>query len=359
MKVKNGGSIFGTVSLLILLFWKTLLASPDVLQKGLSLEKAGNQQEALKTYQEGLSKNPEPCLYVAAGALLGKMGKFQEGIDLLSQALKKFPRETKILNLKGLLHSRNGETKQACELWQSVLKIDPSNKNAGEWMARNQKPSLKIVSPGPENPTDKPEKLEDGEETGSLSGEWGPDFFNSTEPVNKLEEQVKLGKALIAEVVGKKVPLEKLEKTYVKVMRLCPDTGYAPLCGYKLVNLEIYGKIESDKMKAMAAIEHITSRYNIPELGPVLIPILLSCYEDTGNYRKEIAFFEAVFTRTSEATFPPELWAQYKYRYGQALEKTGEAPKAGNVYQEILTKAPNTYYGEMVQDLLIPEKDKE
>eukprot|EP01103_Thecamoeba_quadrilineata_P015259 TRINITY_DN475_c0_g1_i1.p1 TRINITY_DN475_c0_g1~~TRINITY_DN475_c0_g1_i1.p1 ORF type:complete len:559 (-),score=137.24 TRINITY_DN475_c0_g1_i1:49-1725(-) len=102
-------------------------------EKGNALFKAQNYPEAIKTYTEGLRRNPEDhVLYSNRAATYTKLGEFQLGLEDAERCIKMKPDFVKGYIRKGNLEFSLKQYHKALETYDQALKIDPENYEAKE-----------------------------------------------------------------------------------------------------------------------------------------------------------------------------------------------------------------------------------
>jgi tetratricopeptide (TPR) repeat protein len=107
-----------------------------LLDWSLAYDCAGNSQQALAKLQQAVALNPSAHVYSQIGREYGKMGKYPEALDALTQAQRRDPGFAMTYYYLGNIHSIQGNQAQAVEDYQRVLALDPRNTPAQEALAR-------------------------------------------------------------------------------------------------------------------------------------------------------------------------------------------------------------------------------
>lgn len=207
-------------------------AESGVLSQGLALVKAGKGEEALALYRDALKKKPEPALYRALFSAMGKLGRFREALEQMTEALGRFPKDTSLLNIAGQLHLRLGERDQARKRWQEVLALDPKNDFASKALARLAAPASATAAAAPIT----------GDDLAAASDEGGgaphepvvQKGFNASSSL-PLAEQEKIAKTLYAQMAQTdKYELDTFIRLHRQVIETCPDTDFAQQSCWRL-----------------------------------------------------------------------------------------------------------------------------
>jgi len=83
----------------------------------------GNYQEASKTIEEGLLREPTPQLYTLAGILFGRMGLYKEAIKAFNAAIQENPKFIDAYNGLGVVYAKTGEFNKAKSVWLKALEM--------------------------------------------------------------------------------------------------------------------------------------------------------------------------------------------------------------------------------------------
>lgn len=81
-------------------------------------------------FKQETSESVEPELYERTIALLVDTGKYDEAISLIDKALKKYPNNSKLIDMKGLAYYKSGRNNEFIATLKSQLAQDPNNKDA-------------------------------------------------------------------------------------------------------------------------------------------------------------------------------------------------------------------------------------
>ena len=99
--------------------------------QGNILETEGKFEEASKSYQELLRRNPDvPSVYAILGFLYMKMNKTEESIRLLEQARAKFPSSVFVLSRLAGAYLKAERLADVVATGEAILKVDPRNFDA-------------------------------------------------------------------------------------------------------------------------------------------------------------------------------------------------------------------------------------
>jgi len=106
------------------------VSAPALFGLGSLYEEQGKKQDALKKYQEALTRAP---MYVPALNNLASLyadgigGKPAEGLALIEKAVKAEPNNTNILDTYGYLLLKNGRADESRKILERVASILPNN----------------------------------------------------------------------------------------------------------------------------------------------------------------------------------------------------------------------------------------
>jgi tetratricopeptide (TPR) repeat protein len=95
-----------------------------------ALERAGQLKEAETQLNKAIADKPTPETFEALSGLYEREGRQGDAIALLSDALRKRPRDELLLYALGTVYERKGETQKSLEKMRAVLDVNPDNANA-------------------------------------------------------------------------------------------------------------------------------------------------------------------------------------------------------------------------------------
>ena len=97
----------------------------DLLDIGLHYHKLGKFDKAIKAYNKALKINSfQPDALWLKGLVLMEFSKFNESINLLKLAIKKRPKDAKIINDLGIVYEKAGNNELAFMTFQHAISID-------------------------------------------------------------------------------------------------------------------------------------------------------------------------------------------------------------------------------------------
>jgi len=105
-------------------FWEAYAAYATALERAGALERA----EAL--LNDAIHRSAAPELFEALAALYGRHGRSKLAIQILTDALRKSPKDETLLFALGSAYQRQGETDKAITEMQQVLAVNPDNASA-------------------------------------------------------------------------------------------------------------------------------------------------------------------------------------------------------------------------------------
>ncbi|MBI3182177.1 MAG: tetratricopeptide repeat protein [Myxococcales bacterium] len=95
-----------------------------------ALERAGQPKEGEAFLRRSLEKRPAPELFEALSSLYERQGRLAEAIDLLTDALRRQPKDEVLLYTLGAAYERKGDIARSLEKMRAVLDVNPKNANA-------------------------------------------------------------------------------------------------------------------------------------------------------------------------------------------------------------------------------------
>ena len=95
--------------------------------KAVELQNQGRIEEALREYELSLQKGPRMEVLVNSGALLARIGNYEEAIKRYNKALEMSPGHPLILLNLGLAHYKAVDLKTAVDIFQGLVAKDPGN----------------------------------------------------------------------------------------------------------------------------------------------------------------------------------------------------------------------------------------
>ncbi len=88
---------------------------------------AGRLRDAEESYRKVLSAAAEhPETLQRLGVLLGRMGQFEEGVEMLSRAIRENPSRADFQLDLGLMNQREGRNEEAIGCFQEALRLRPN-----------------------------------------------------------------------------------------------------------------------------------------------------------------------------------------------------------------------------------------
>jgi tetratricopeptide (TPR) repeat protein len=94
------------------------------------LERANQPKEAELVLAKALADKPTPESFEALAGLYERQGRLADAISLLTDALRKRPRDELLLYALGTVYERKGEVQKSLEKMRAVLDVNPDNANA-------------------------------------------------------------------------------------------------------------------------------------------------------------------------------------------------------------------------------------
>ncbi len=301
--------------------------SKEVLDKGRDLEKSGKIDEALAVYRNALASTPELEIYKRTVTLLGRKRDYPEASRLLEEALKRFPDDTSLLNLRGMVYQKLGAMENARESWNKVLKLDPKNQFASEQLGKLPSPASGTgtkVSPSDQN-TKSPSLPKVPEPSGDPS-----------KPLTK-EEQIALAKKNFKALMElDKWDLDAMIPLYWEIIRRCPETEQAPESCWRLSNLYLLGKTPPDLDATCEVLEHLVKFYPKHVVTVEGRKRLINTYKKTSNHQR-VAELTDEMIKSGTALTPKEKCALL-LQYGDALVGLDQKTQAKQIFEQIVAE---------------------
>ncbi|NLI77146.1 MAG: tetratricopeptide repeat protein [Candidatus Riflebacteria bacterium] len=300
-------------------------AGENPLDAGKQLEKAGQNEQALTVFLDGIRTAPSEELYREAGSLLGKMQKYDRAVPLLEEGIAKYPQSTPLMNLLGLVRFKTGDTAKAITLWEAVLDRNPNNSFAKDWLAKTKKEAAPVAEP-PAAPTGSVA----GRETAGATGLVG-------DPAGKLPlaEQEALAKQLYKDMAAlDKYDLPNFDQMHRTVIRKCPDTDFAQQSCWRLSNLYLMAEDSPNHEGIIEVLEHLIKTYPDSLLVPEAKNRLLQSYRASGQDHKVVVFYEELFKLNPN---PDERdFMSWSLEYAEALAKIDRKDQARELYEKVI-----------------------
>ena len=133
----------------VFLLWGMTLTLPVIAQKGRSEVLEGNQlygeeryQDALRKYEEGLSKNPDSAvLQFNRGGARYKLGQLEEALKAYQEslALETDEDRSKAYYNLGNAQFRTGDIQESLESFKEALRLNPENKELKDKIQKLEK----------------------------------------------------------------------------------------------------------------------------------------------------------------------------------------------------------------------------
>jgi len=324
----------------LLLFHCSLLCSAPkdgesrVIREGKALEKNNKFEAALNLYIKEIKIMPTEELYREAASLLGKLQRYGQAEILLSQGLNRFAESLQLINLAALIQFKKGSLGKAKILWEKVLKVEPQNVFAKEWLAKLSKtPATPSSSTSTDKTTDMastmPQQIEDSNAAEASSSTPLP-----------IEEQQKLAKKLYEDMAKwDKEEVDRFEKAHREIVDKCPKTNYAPDSCMRLGNIYLLSKNEPDYDKVIEIMEYLVKKYPDSPLLPEAKNLLLIAYKNTQRSDKVVELYSELFKITPQP--PDDIFMVWALEYADALSAIGRKDDAKKLYEQIVQKDDN------------------
>ncbi|MBP7632646.1 hypothetical protein KBA41_00650 [Candidatus Ozemobacteraceae bacterium] len=317
-----------------------LAADSGGLEEGRNLEKAGKSAEALAVYQRALERGANRELGIAAGALCGKMKRYELGINLLQPCLEAAPRDVGLLNLVALLHSKNGQAAEAARRWEQVLAIDPGNATARQWLEKTKK----APPPLPDAPASDALRPADGTES-TAAGE-GP--FPE-------DRQEAVAQKLLAEL-GNISPteIEEYRSRYNTIVRRCPKATAMPDVCWKLSTLYLIGDVPPRPDEAKPLLERLWRDHPASKWAPFAANRLVSIYRDASAWEDLMKLSQEAAGRLTLSEDEKACW---QCGLAQALLGLGRQAEAAELLESVRSQAQKTPAAADIADSLLASLD--
>lgn len=311
-----------------------LYANREALKKGQALERQNKYEQALEVYKNAIKQTPTEALYIEAGALLGKMQKYENAQKVLELGLKDFPQSTSLKNLLALIMVRTNQNQKAIKLLNQVLEADSDNGFAKKWLAKIQ-PSDEA---SPETTQQEAHKSADQSFASSTSSTSISDDIYQVSNELSLPEQKELAKKLYQQMMG----LEKWELDYFKelhqeVITKCPDTAQAEESCWRLSNLYLLGEDPPNYQATIDVLEHLLKQYPETPLFPDAKNRLMISYQKTNQPEKVVELYQELFTLDPDPV-DDKVFMVRALEFADALRSTGRESDAQAWYMKIIEK---------------------
>jgi tetratricopeptide (TPR) repeat protein len=335
--------------MVVLLLGCLEVQAETALEQGKQLEGAGKFAEALKVFQTALRDKPTPELFLAAGSLLGKQKQFPQACRLLEEGLKKFPGNSSLGNLHGMILLRLGKNDEAVAQWKLVLETDSTNAFAIEALKKQASaPDVENPPTSPSQPNE--QRLIGANPDAARPAEARPDEARDKNKPGTYSEQCALATQLYEEMIQTdENDIDTFKRLHQKVIDLCPDSLLANRSRWMLSNIYYFVSDTPDWEKIITVLEPGIMIQGDPGLAVLGLNRLLNAYRATGKTDKMVAVFEQVLS--ARDALDDSVAMPWEIEYARLLKEKGQADKAQAVYQRLLTRnnAANTLYGRLAQ----------
>ncbi len=303
-------------------------ASEDVIKRGRALQGARQFEAAFKLYREALIASPTEDIYVEAASLLGKLQKYENAEELLEKGLSSYPKSVSLMNLKGLILLRKGDSEGAGKALENVLLLEPDNSFAKKWLA-----TIKKGSEMPMNETDPDTSNAVADEEFFVgSGEFKPSSTLAK------DEQLALAIKLYQEMMElEKWEIDSFISLHRQVIEKCPLSNQAEESCWRLSNLYLLGQDPPDYNNVIMVLEHLLKQYPNTELMPDAKNRLLMVYQKTGQADRVVALYEELFTKDPDPA-DDKLFMARALEYADALALLGRTDESNAWYQKVIEK---------------------
>lgn len=334
--------IFLLPAVMAIAIWSggALAADSVGLEEGRSLEKAGKSAEALAVYQRALERGANRELGIAAGALCGKMKRYELGISLLQPCLEAAPRDVGLLNLVALLHSKNGQAVNAARRWEQVLAIDPGNATARQWLEKTKK-AAPTSSDAPAG--DVPRPSAEGESTGAGEGPF-PEDRQEAIAQKLLAELQKISPAEIEEYRGR----------YNTIVRRCPKALAMPDVCWKLSTLYLIGDVPPRPDEARPLLERLWRDHPASKWAPFAANRLVNIYRDAAAWEDLLKLSQEAPGRLMLSEDEKACW---QCGLAQALLGLGRQAEAAELLEAVRSQAQKTPAAAGIADSMLTSLD--
>jgi tetratricopeptide (TPR) repeat protein len=310
-----------------------LHANREALKRGQALERQNKYEQALEVYKNAIKQKPTEALYIEAGALLGKMQKYENAKKVLELGLKDFPESTSLKNLLALIMVRTNQNDKAISLLKEVLDVDSDNGFAKKWLAKIQPTD----QGAPATTQQETHQSVDQSFSGSSSATPADGAYRVSNDLS-LEEQKELAKKLYQQMMG----LEKWELDYFKelhqeVITKCPETAQAEESCWRLSNLYILGEDPPNYQATIDVLEHLLKQYPDTPLLPDAKNRLMISYQKTNQPEKVVELYQELFTLDPDPV-DDKVFMVRALEFADALRSTGREADAQAWYMKIIEK---------------------
>lgn len=328
-------SKFLLIFLLMVTLSSVLPASESILKQGRALQRERKFDEALQLYKNGLKQNPTEDLYVEAGALLGKMQKYENAETVLEKGLQDFAESKSLRNLLALIKIRKGDKAKAKALLEEVLAKDPENGFAKKWLAKVDAGDVDDADQETAVSQDvKPAQVSSGS---SITGTVSTGAYRVDSSLSK-DEQKALAVKLYQEMMDlEKWELDSFKELHRKVIEKCPLTDQAEESCWRLSNLYLLGEDPPDFQNVIEVLEHLLKQYPNTPLMPDAKNRLLVSYQQSGQMDKVVTLYEELFTLDPDP-IDEKVFMVRALEFADALSAVGRTSDAQLWYQKIIER---------------------
>lgn len=325
------------VAVVMVAFAGVLLAADSGgFEEGRSLEMAGKTAEALTVYQRALEQRPNRDLAIAAGALCGKMKRYELGISLLLPLLESNPRDVSLLNLVALLHSKNGQGTEAVRRWEQVLSIDPGNATARQWLEK-AKP---LVAPAEPISADSP-RPGAARETIDMDGGPLPEDRQEATAQKLLAELRKISPAEI----------EEYRYRYKTIARRCPKSAAMPDVCWKLSTLFLIGDVPPRPDEARPLLERLWRDFPSSRWAPFAANRLVGIYRDAAAWAELAKLCQEAPPRL---TLSEDERACWQCSLARAMHGLGRKAEAVELLESLRSQSQKTPAAARIAETMLP-----
>ncbi len=107
---------------------RKICPSPDLLEEGLRLHRAGNIEEAAKNYRQILSADPrQPDALHLLGVVAQAVGRLDDAVELISESLRINPNNVSAMNNLGGVLKDQARYEDAAGFYEAAIEADPNS----------------------------------------------------------------------------------------------------------------------------------------------------------------------------------------------------------------------------------------